>query len=68
MLTAAIRPKDCRDSDVVSDEAASRLVVKAGAFVEAGTEANPFALPAMAIRTAPVPKRGVDVFIVCRLL
>lgn len=69
VLAAAIRPKYFWDSvlvvvDDVWGEAASRLVMKRGALVEAGTEANPFALPATAIRTAPARSRRSEAFIV----
>ena len=48
-----------------SDEEASRLVAKG---VEVLTDANPFALPAMAKKTAPAPIRELDVFILNCLL
>ena len=72
----AIRPNDCWDSvlvvvvvavavdDVWDESAASRHVTKRGELVEAGTEANPLALPATAIRTAPARSRRPEAFIV----
>mmetsp|Transcript_26929 Transcript_26929/g.63251 ORF Transcript_26929/g.63251 Transcript_26929/m.63251 type:complete len:224 (-) Transcript_26929:97-768(-) len=65
VFVATVRSNDCWWPAVVRGEAAPMAVeMRADSGVD-GTDANPFALPATATRTAAPIKSGWDVFIVC---